>query len=123
MFPWNVAILSAIIMLALEYLVLIRVYDKVSNSDFKVLISPPLLLILAQYITYWIQDKDNSERKTFNPFLLVFVFLILKFPLSYYNHDVIPGIPLVERLAILAAEAISATIIAEGIIVLIQKSK
>lgn len=120
MFPWNVAIISAIVMFILEYLVLVRVYEKNYNNEWSVFIIPPILLIIAQGITYWIQDRNNSERKTFNPFLLVLIFVLLKLPFSYARHDIVPNIGLLERLAISAAEAISATIIAEGIVALMH---
>lgn len=122
MFQWNVAILSALIMVIIEYLVLVRIYDKISKRSWSLFLIPPILLIIAQYITYLIQDKQNQDRSTLNPFILVIVFLILKFPFSYFNHDIVPGISIFERMVISAAEAVSATIFAEGIIILLQKS-
>jgi hypothetical protein len=52
---------------------------------------------------------------------LLVVFVILKLPFSLTKQDVVPQISLLERLAIVSAEAISATIIAEGIVVLFRK--
>jgi hypothetical protein len=121
MFQWSVALLSAIIMLGLEYLVLVRIYEKNPNIEWGVAIIPPLLLIAAQYITYMFQDRENAKRDTLNPFILLVVFVILKLPFSLTKQDVVPQISLLERLAIVSAEAISATIIAEGIVVLFRK--
>jgi hypothetical protein len=67
------------------------------------------------------QDRENSKWDTLNPFILLVVFVILKLPFSLTKQDVVPQISLLERLAIVSAEAISATIIAEGIVVLFRK--
>lgn len=121
MFPWNVAILSAIIMMIIEYLVLIRVYKKSYGQEISVFLIPPLLLIVAQFITYKIQDRENIERETLNPFILLIVYIILKFPFSFSKHDIVPDISLFERLVISGAEAVSATIFAEGAVILLKK--
>lgn len=121
MFPWLVAFLSAVIMMLIEYLVLIRVYKKSYGRDIMIFLIPPFLLILAQFITYKIQDKENMERDTLNPFILLIVFIILKFPFSFSKHDIVPDISLFERLVISGAEAVSATIFAEGLVILLKK--
>ena len=114
-----IAILSVVIMILIEYLVLIRIYHKSSyKQDWSLILIPPVLLVISQFVTYKIQDKENESRQTLNPFILVVVFLILKFPFSYYKHDIIPEIGLFERLVISGAEAISATILAEAIVIL-----
>ncbi len=121
MFNWVVSIISALVMLVMEYIILIPVYQKLSRKDWKVLIIPPILLILSQYLTYWIQDKGNEERQLINPFILVIVFLTLKLPFSIYRHDIVPGLSLGERMVISGAEAITATLIAEGIVFLFKR--
>jgi len=122
MFSWTLAILSAILMLGLEYLFLIRVYDKTfTKPDFSALIIPPILLILAQYITYRIQDNSNAKMQTLNPFILFLVIVVLKLPFSLFNHDIVKNISLLERLIITGVEAVSVTIIAEGLLVIFRQ--
>lgn len=108
-------------MIILEYLVLVRIYEKTSRKDWSIILIPPLLLIIAQIITYKIQDKENQDRQTLNPFILLVVFLFLKFPFSFTKHDIVTDISLFERLVISGAEAISAMILAEGIVILFSK--
>lgn len=122
MFSWTLAILSSLLMLGLEYLFLVRVYEKtLSKPDFSTLIIPPILLIVAQYITYRIQDNSNTKMETLNPFILFLVIVALKLPFSLMNHDIVKNISLFERLIITGVEAVSVTIIAEGLLIILRK--
>jgi chromate transport protein ChrA len=107
-------------MFLLEYLFLVKIYKKESIvTPFRLLL-PPVLLIVAQMITYQIQDKKNKENNRINPFILFFIFILLKLPFTFNQYDLIENISLFERMMILGIEAVSATLIAEGILALIQ---
>ena len=120
MFDISVSILSGVIMLLFEYLFLIKVYKKESSvTPFKLFLAP-ILLIVAQYITYLVQDKKNTENNRINPIILFFVFILIKLPFTLNNYDLIEDVPLFERMSILGIEAVSSTFIAEGIFTLFR---
>ena len=122
MFNIYVALLSAVIMFLLEYLFLVKIYKKESIATPFRLLLPPILLILAQFITYYIQDTKNKENQRINPFILFFVFILVKLPFTINQYDLIEEVPLFERMMILGIEAVSATLIAEGIFAIFQRS-
>lgn len=115
MFDIYVSLLSALVMLLLEYLFLVKVYKKESIITTFRLLLPPILLVISQAITYQIQDEKNKERNRYNPFILFFIFIIVKLPFTLNHYDIIEDVPLFERMMILGIEAVSATLIAEGI--------
>jgi hypothetical protein len=120
MFSIYVAIISAIVMFLLEYLFLVKVYKKESILTPFRLILPPVLLVFAQILTYQIQDEKNKENDRINPFILFFIFILVKLPFTLNQFDLIEDVPIFERMMILGIEAVSATLIAEGIVAFIR---
>lgn len=120
MFDLYVPLLSAFVMFLLEYLFLVKIYKKEAVITPFRLILPPVLLIVAQVITYQIQDKKNKENNRINPFILFFIFILVKLPFTLNQYDLIEDVSLFERMMILGIEAVSATLIAEGILTLIR---
>jgi hypothetical protein len=129
--------------------VVIKIYRKESViTPFRILL-PPVLLIVAQYITYQIQDPKNKERNRINPFILFFIFILIKLPFTLNQYDLIENVHLFERMMITGIEAeilvffgfffegvsdikststrhrrrksVSATLIAEGIFAIFDK--
>jgi hypothetical protein len=95
--------------------VVIKIYRNESViTPFRLLL-PPVLLIIAQYITYQIQDQKNKEKNRINPFILFFIFILIKLPFTLTQYDLIEQVPIFERMMIVGIEAVSATLIAEGI--------
>lgn len=118
MFHIELSILSAFIMLIIEYFFIIRIYKKESQISFQRLLLSPILLIVSQYISYLYESKKHEETQRFNPIVLFFTFILLQLPFAMQDYDLLVDVPLFERLVILGIEAVSATLIAEGLLIL-----
>jgi hypothetical protein len=112
MIPWKLILLSALVMLILEYFVLLNLYKRSPSLQKISLIVAPLMIALAVIITYWIQPQQIY----INPLILFLVLVLLELPLSLYGYELYPPASVVERLIVAGTFGTAAVLISQSIL-------
>jgi hypothetical protein len=105
-------ILSAVLMLVVEYFILLQLYQRSKSLQTISLIVAPLLIILAIWITSMIQGPSNR----LNLVILFIVIALLELPLSLYGYEITPNASVIERMLIAGVFGTAVVLIAEGIL-------
>lgn len=105
-------LLSALIMILLEYFVLLRLYTRSRKLEIISLVVAPLIIILGLWITLWIQP--NGKRV--NPLILFLVIAAIELPLSLYGYELQPNASILERVIVAGTFGVASVLIAESIL-------
>lgn len=109
-------LLSGFIMFLLEYFVLLRLYKRSPALEKISLIVAPIMIILALFITNFIQSQFTKSTTSLNPLILFIVLVLLELPLSLYGYDITPNASIPERLIVAGSIGVSSVLIANGIL-------
>ena len=112
-------ILAGLVMFLLEFFVLIRVYKRPPKIQTISLIVAPLMIILALWITNFIQNQFQITKDRLNPLVLFLVLVALELPLSLYGYELTPNASIPERLVVAGAFGVASVLIAQGILVIL----
>lgn len=115
MIPWKLILLSALVMLILEYFVLLNVYKRSSTLQTISLVVAPVMIALAVVITYWL----NPFTTYINPLILFVILVLLELPLSLYGYELYPPASLAERLIVAGTFGTAAVLISQSILLYI----
>jgi hypothetical protein len=96
-------------MFLFEYFVLIQVYKRSKNLEVISLIVAPLMIVVALYLSLWI------NKGKFNPFILFLVLVLLELPLSLYGYKITPDASVIERIIVAGSFGVVSVIIAKCI--------
>lgn len=116
MFNLKLALVSALVMLILEYTVLIRVYKRSPRLEKISLFAAPMMIIIAQYIAHILQTNTNLFAKDRIDNVALFIaFSLLEIPLSLIGYKIEPDATLLERVVVASAFGVASTTIASSI--------
>jgi FtsH-binding integral membrane protein len=108
-------LVSAIVMFVLEFFVLLRIYKRPQKIQTLSLIIAPLMIVLALWITMFIQKQFRITKERVNPLVLFFVLVLLELPLSLYGYELTPNASIPERLIVAGVFGVASVLIAQSI--------
>jgi FtsH-binding integral membrane protein len=106
-------ILSALVMLTLEYFILLKLYKRSKKLEAISLIVAPLMILLGIWITLLIQGQESYR---INPFILFAVIALLELPLSLYGYEIQPNATVIERVVVAGSFGVVSVMIAQAIL-------
>ena len=109
-------LLSALVMFLLEYFVLLRVYRRPKNIQTISLVVAPLMIVLAIFLTFWIQKLIGLQNSYIQPLILFIVLVLLELPLSLYGYPLQPDASIPERLIVAGTFGTASVLIASALI-------
>lgn len=109
-------LVSALIMFLLEFFVLLRIYQRSPTLQKISLVVAPLMIILALWLTFFIQKSFSINPSVLNPLVLFIVLMLLELPLSLYGYEIQPNASVAERMIVAGAFGVASVLIAQGIL-------
>lgn len=107
---------SALIMFLFEYFVLVKLYKRSKSLQNISYIAAPLIIVIALWITLFIQRNLNITPGRINPLLLFIVLMILELPLSLYGYEITPNASIIERMVVAGTFGTASVLIASAIV-------
>jgi hypothetical protein len=116
MFDIRLAVLSAIVMLILEYTVLLRVYRRSHYLEQVSLFVAPAMMVGGLFIADFLQTYTPFFAKNRVDNLALFIsFALIELPLALYGYDLKPDISVVERVAVATSFGVGSINIAQSL--------
>lgn len=107
---------SALVMFLFEYFVLVRLYKRSKSLQTLSYIVAPLMIVIAMWITLFIQRYFNITPGRINPLVLFVVLILLELPLSLYGYEITPNASILERMVVAGSFGTAAVLIANAIV-------
>ncbi len=117
----SIYILSALIMFLFEYFVLLKLYQRSYQLQIISLIAAPIIIVVALYITLWIQRKYLGNSRSF-VISLFLVIILIELPLSLYGYKIEPDASIGERMIVAGSFGVVSVLIAECILQYFSKT-
>ena len=113
---WSLYLVSASIMLLLEYFVLLRLYTRSKKLETISLILAPTMIVIGLWLTLFIQNQFQITPGRINPIVSFIVFVILEIPLALYGYDLTPNASMLERMVIAGTFGTISIMVASSIV-------
>jgi hypothetical protein len=107
---------SALVMFLFEYFVLVKLYKRSKSLQAISYFVAPLMIVVALWVTLFIQRKLNITPTRINPLLLFIILILFELPLSLYGYEITPNASILERMVVAGTFGTASVLIASAMV-------